>query len=61
MMQKQEETVKNLKTPILILLFPPGVVSVSVHPNYNGGIAHALFYGLTKREKLLKRNISMVR
>lgn len=35
----------------------PGIVSVSVHPYYNGGIAHALFYGLTCRKHIEKHHL----
>lgn len=34
------------------VVISPGIVSVSVHPDYNGGIAHALFYGLTCRKHI---------
>ena len=41
---------EELENTILNIVVSPGVVSVSVHPDYNGGIAHALFYGLTNLE-----------
>lgn len=46
------EAVEN---SILNVIISPGIVSVSVHPDYNGGIAHALFYGMTSR-KHIERN-----
>ena len=48
---------EELENTILNIVVSPGVVSVSVHPNYNGGIAHALFYGLTKREHIEKKHL----
>ena len=30
---------------------------MSVHPDYNGGIAHALFYGLTSRKHIEKNHL----
>lgn len=41
-----------LENTILNIVISPGIVSVSVHPDYNGGIAHALFYGLTGRKHI---------
>lgn len=43
---------RELQNTILNIIISPGVVSVSVHPDYNGGIAHALFYGLTCRKHI---------
>ena len=48
---------EELENTILNIVVSPGVVSVSVHPDYNGGIAHALFYGLTKREHIEKKHL----
>ncbi len=42
----------QLQNAILNIIISPGIVSVSVHPDYNGGIAHALFYGLTSRKHI---------
>lgn len=42
---------------ILNVVVSPGVVSVTVHPDYNGGVAHALFYGLTGREHIEKNHL----
>lgn len=36
---------RELEETILNIIISPGIVSVSAHPDYNGGIAHALFYG----------------
>lgn len=41
-----------LENTILNIVVSPGIVSVSVHPEYNGGVAHALFYGLTSRKHI---------
>ena len=30
---------------------------MSVHPHYNGGVAHALFYGLTSRKHIEERHL----
>ena len=46
-----------MENTILNIIVSPGVVSVSVHPDYNGGIAHALFYGLTKRKHIEKGHL----
>lgn len=43
-----------LENTILNVVVSPGVVSVAVHPDYNGGIAHSLFYGLTGRSHIEK-------
>lgn len=43
---------RELQNTLLNIIISPGVVSVSVHPDYNGGIAHALFYGLTCRKHI---------
>lgn len=42
----------ELEETLLNVIVSPGIVSVSVHPDYNGGIAHALFYGLTSRKHI---------
>jgi len=46
-----------LENTILNIVVSPGVTSLAVHPNYNGGIAHALFYGLTQREVIEKHHL----
>lgn len=46
-----------LVNTILNVVVAPGVTSVSVQPDYNGGIAHALFYGLTKRKSIEKNHL----
>ena len=43
---------KNWKKVLLNIIITPGIVSVSVHSDYVGGIAHALFYGLTRRRQI---------
>lgn len=48
---------EELKNTILNIVISPGIVSVSVHPDYNGGIAHALFYGLTSRKHIEKNHL----
>lgn len=48
------EAVENC---ILNVVVSPGIVSVTVHPDYNGGIAHALFYGLTSRKHIEKNHL----
>lgn len=47
----------ELENTILNTIISPGIVSVSVHPDYNGGIAHALFYGLTSRKHIEKNHL----
>ena len=42
---------------VLGVVISPGITSVTVHPDYNGGIAHALFYGLTQREHIEKNHL----
>ena len=44
---------EELKKRILNIVSPGRLL---VHPDYNGGIAHALFYGLTKREHIEKKH-----
>lgn len=46
-----------LERTISNIVVSPGIVSVSVHPDYNGGIAHALFYGLTSRKHIEKDHL----
>lgn len=41
-----------VESSILNVVISPGIVSVSVHPDYNGGVAHALFYGMTSRKHI---------
>ncbi len=48
------EAVENC---ILNVVVSPGIVSVTVHPDYNGGVAHALFYGLTSRKHIEKNHL----
>lgn len=42
----------SLENTILNIIVSPGIVSVTVHPDYNGGVAHALFYGMTSRKHI---------
>lgn len=48
---------RELEETILNIIISPGIVSVSVHPDYNGGIAHALFYGLTCRKHIEQKHL----
>ena len=48
---------QELQNVILNVIISPGIVSVSVHPNYNGGVAHALFYGLTSRKHIEENHL----
>lgn len=48
---------EELENIILNIVISPGIVSVSVHPNYNGAIAHALFYGLTSRKHIEENHL----
>lgn len=48
---------EELENTILNIVISPGIVSVSVHPNYNGAIAHALFYGLTSRKHIEENHL----
>lgn len=34
---------EELQNTLLNIIVSPGIVSVSVHPHYNGGVAYALF------------------
>lgn len=43
---------EELEKTLLNIIVTPGIVSVSVHSDYVGGIAHALFYGLTRRSHI---------
>ena len=42
---------------VLNVVVSPGITSVTVHPDYNGGIAHALFYGLTQRKHIEENHL----
>lgn len=46
-----------LEQTILNVVVTPGITSVSVDPEYNGGVAHALFYGLTSRHHIEKNHL----
>lgn len=46
-----------LENTILNVVVSPGIVSVAVHPYYNGGVAHSLFYGLTSRSHIEKNHL----
>ena len=48
---------RELEETILNIIISPGIVSVSAHPDYNGGIAHALFYGMTSRKCIEERHL----
>ena len=48
---------RELEETILNIVISPGIVSVSAHPDYNGGIAHALFYGMTSRQCIEERHL----
>lgn len=54
---KEGKITPELQTILLNIIISPGIVSVSVHPDYNGGIAHALFYGLTSRKHIEKNHL----
>ncbi len=54
---KEQKVTPVLARTITNIVVSPGVTSVSVHPDYNGGIAHALFYGLTVREVIEKNHL----
>ncbi len=51
------EVSEALENTILNVVVSPGIVSVAVHPYYNGGIAHSLFYGLTSRSHIEKNHL----
>ena len=55
-MEKKQVT-EELENTILNVIISPGIVSVSVHPYYNGGVAHALFYGLTNRKHIEENHL----
>lgn len=48
---------EELQETLLNIIVSPGIVSVAVDPAYNGGIAHALFYGLTSRKHIEKNHL----
>lgn len=48
---------RELEEVLLDVIVSPGIVSVSVHPHYNGGVAHALFYGLTRRKHIEENHL----
>lgn len=48
-----EELIKTY----LNVIISPGIVSLTVDPEYNGGIAHALFYGFTSRKKIEQNHL----
>lgn len=54
---KEGRVSEALQNTILNIIISPGIVSVSVHPFYNGGIAHALFYGLTSRKHIEQNHL----
>lgn len=54
---KAGKVTRELVNTILNIIISPGIVSVSVHPDYNGGIAHALFYGLTSRKHIEEQHL----
>lgn len=54
---KQGIVSEELQNTLLNIIISPGIVSVSVHPDYNGGVAHALFYGLTSRKHIEEHHL----
>ena len=54
---EKKQVTEELENVILNIVISPGIVSVSVHPHYNGGIAHALFYGLTSRKHIEENHL----
>lgn len=42
---------------ILNIIISPGITSLSVKPEYNGAVAHALFYGLTGRKHIEEKHL----
>lgn len=48
---------EELEEIIQSIIIATGSVSVSVHPNYNSALAHALFYGLTCRSHIEKEHL----
>ncbi len=54
---EQKRVTKELESTILNVVISPGIVSVSVYPDYNGGVAHALFYGLTSRKHIEENHL----
>lgn len=48
---------KELLKTILNVIISPAIVSLTVNSNYNGGIAHALFYGFTSRDNIEKNHL----
>ena len=57
-----EDVKKHLSTPevedvIKSIIIATGSVSVSVNPDYNSALAHALYYGLTVREWMERKHL----
>lgn len=42
---------------LLNIIITAGIVSVAVHSDYVGGLAHALFYGLTRRKHIEQNHL----
>lgn len=47
---KNKKTSERFEEAVLIILVSTGMVSMLINPDFNGAVAHALFYGLTEIE-----------
>ncbi len=47
---KNNTVTEKFETVVLIILVSTGMVSMLINPEFNGAVAHALFYGLTNIE-----------
>ncbi|MBO4411770.1 MAG: iron-containing alcohol dehydrogenase family protein [Lachnospiraceae bacterium] len=54
---KNGQVSPELERTILGVIVSPGITSVSVDAAYNGGVAHALYYGLTCRKHIEKNHL----
>ncbi|MCR4632650.1 MAG: iron-containing alcohol dehydrogenase family protein [Erysipelotrichaceae bacterium] len=54
---KAHEVSKEVDDVIKSIIIATGSVSLSVDPNYNSALAHALYYGLTVREWMERKHL----
>ena len=47
---KNNKVTEKFEQAVLIILVSTGMVSMLINPDFNGAVAHALFYGLTEIE-----------
>ncbi|MBR3265486.1 MAG: iron-containing alcohol dehydrogenase family protein [Erysipelotrichaceae bacterium] len=54
---KTHQVSQELEEVIKSIIIATGTVSISVHPDYNSALAHALYYGMTKREWMERKHL----